>query len=362
MRIMQLLPTVSFGDAVGNDTLAIRDLIAGLGVETGIYAENIDRRLPEGTARPVADLPALGENDLLIYHASTGTQLNYRLPEFGGRKMMIYHNVTPPDFFRGYSDTAVMLTETGQAGFRFLSDKVAYCVADSDFNRQDLRKMGYTCPIDVCPILIPFEDYDQAPDEEVLARYRGDGWTNLLFVGRLAPNKKQEDVIRAFYYYYRHYNPKSRLFLVGSDSGMEIYAKRLRRYAEKLGLHERVIFPGHISFRAILAYYRLADVFVSMSEHEGFCVPVVEAMYFGKPVVAYRAAAVPETLGRAGLLLDTKAPETAAAAIDRILRDGALREALAAEREKKLREYRYDQVSARMTACIRKMMDTETKA
>lgn len=362
MRIIQALPTLAFGDAVGNDALAIRDMIAEMGYETDIYAENIDRRLPEGSAKPVAAMPLLKPEDILIYHGSTGTKMNDDLPGYGGKKMMIYHNVTPPEFFLGYSDAAVELTERGLAGFRALKDQFDYCVGVSEFDRQDLLKMGYTCDTDVCPIVIPFSDYDREPDPEVIGRYRGDGWVNLLFVGRLAPNKKQEDVIRAFHRYHRYYNPKSRLFLVGSDSGMEVYSGRLRRYAEMLGIGERVIFPGHISFRAILAYYRLADVFVCMSEHEGFGVPIVEAMYFGKPIVAYRAAAVPETLGKAGLLLDSKEPELAAAAIDRILRDEALRGYFEKERNKKLQEYRYESVKKRMTACIEKMLRMPEKS
>ena len=215
MQIIQMLTTIAFGDAVSNDTLAIRDIIREMGYETGIYAEHIDERLPTGTARVVTELPRLDKDDVIIYHASTGTQLNFDLPKLPGRKLMIYHNITPAEFFEGYSPEAVRLTQFGYDGIRYLADKVGYCIAVSDYNRQDLRAMGYSCPIDVCPILIPFEDYDQAPDPKIIRRYENDGWTNLLFVGRLAPNKKQEDVIRAFYCYQRDYNPKSRLFLVG---------------------------------------------------------------------------------------------------------------------------------------------------
>ena len=159
--------------------------------------------------------------------------------------------------------------------------------------------MGYTCPIDVCPILIPFSDYEKEPDRRVLRRYKGDGKTNLLFVGRIAPNKKQENVIRAFYFYHKYYSPDSRLFLVGSWSGMESYYERLCDYVKALGIAEHVVFTGHIRFDEILAYYHLADVFLCMSEHEGFCVPLVEAMYFHVPIVAYSCAAVPDTLEEA---------------------------------------------------------------
>ena len=148
--------------------------------------------------------------------------------------------------------------------------------------------MGYTCPIDVLPILIPFDDYAKTPSQQVIDRY-SDGYTNLIFTGRIAPNKRQEDVIRAFYDYKKFYNPKSRLILVGGHNGMERYYHRLKSYINALEL-EDVVFPGHIKFDEILAYYKIADVFLCQSEHEGFCVPLVEAMYFDVPVVFAKKA------------------------------------------------------------------------
>ena len=176
-------------------------------------------------------------------------------------------------------------------------------------------------------------------------------------MGRIAPNKRQEDIIRAFRYYHRNCNPKSRLFLVGSDTGMERYRNQLDNYISALGLQDAVIFPGHISFAAILAYYRLADVFVCMSDHEGFCVPLVEAMYFDVPIIAYAAAAVPETLGNGGLLLDSSEPETAAAAVDRILTDEPLREALRAGQKEKLKDFSYDRVKERIMGYLKPYLE-----
>ena len=354
MRIIQLLASMSFGDAVSNDAAAIRQVLEEMGHETVIYASHIDPRLAEGTAIHRKKMKDLRPEDLVIFHGSTGDPISRVIPDFPGRKTMIYHNITPARFFRGYSRDAEELTTRGYLQIRGLAGEFHYCIADSDYNRRDLLKMGYQCEIDVCPIMIPFEDYNREPDPDVMARYQDDGWTNLLFVGRIAPNKKQEDIIRAFYAYHRNCNPKSRLFLVGSDAGMEAYRNQLENYIYALGLQDTVIFPGHISFPAILAYYRLADVFVCMSEHEGFCVPLVEAMHFGVPIVAFRAAAVPETLGKGGLLLDSKNPAVAAAAIDRIVRDGGLREQLAAEQQRKLREYSNENVRQQLIRCLEK--------
>lgn len=355
MKIIQLLPTMAFGDAIGNDTLAIRDFIREKGYETAIYAEGIDPRLPAGTALPWDRMPTLERDDILLYHASTGTPLNIRLLSYGGKKVMIYHNVTPPRYFSGYSPTAQDNCRWGELQIGYIARYVDYCIADSEYNKQQLLAMGCQCPIEVCPILIPFEDYEKAPDEKLLQKYRGDGWTNLLFVGRIAPNKCQQDVIQAFYVYQKRYNPKSRLFLVGNGTG-EKYQQQLADYAQQLGIADKVIFPGHIKFNAILAYYQLADVFVCMSEHEGFCVPIVEAMHFRKPIVAYASTAIPETLGRGGLLLDSKDPELAAGAINRVLEDSNLKKYLLSRQEEELKRFQYEAVKERFWECMQRML------
>ena len=352
MRAIQLLPTISFGDAVGNDALAIDRALRNMGFKTAIYAENIDKRLPRGTARPYDRFPKLAGSDILLYHASTGTRINYELPDLGGRKLMIYHNITPPEFFRPYSLAAEKLCRSGYEGLRYLADKVEYVIADSRFNRQELEKMGFGCTIDVCPVLIPFDDYQKAPNRELIQKYTSDGYTNLLFLGRIAPNKKQEDVILSYAYYKRYLNPRSRLFLVGSWSGMEAYYERLQRYVKSLQL-EDVVFTGSVPFADILAYYQIADCFLCLSEHEGFCVPLVEAMVFDIPIVAYDCCAVAETLGGGGLLLPEKEAKQTAAAIHRILTDPHLRETIHEAQQRRLSELRYDKVMSRFEQLLK---------
>ena len=356
MRVIQVLPALYFGDAIGNTTLAIRDILREEGYETAIYTEEMGPRM-DAEALDIRELPVLAADDVLIYHGSVGTDLNFKLPEYGGRQMMIYHNITPPRFFRRYSRDTERNVRYGYDGIRYLADKMEYCVAVSDYNRQELRRMGYTCPIDVCPIIIPFADYDREPDAEVLARYRGDGKKNWMFLGRVSPNKKAEDVIRAFACYKRDYEPESRLFLIGRTGGVKLYDKALENYIRLLGVEDSVIMPGHVTFAEILAYYHLADVFVCMSEHEGFCVPLVEAMYFGIPIAAFRSSAIPDTLGKGGLLLPEKDPAVAAAAVNRLLTDEALRQELRKGQEEKLKEYAYETVRARFLECLKHMTE-----
>lgn len=352
MRIFQIVPSIAYGDAIGNDTLAIHKILSDSGYKTGIYADGIDPRLPKKTAFPVSCLPRLTSDDIIIYHGATGSDLNYTVPTYGGRKLMIYHNITPPHFFAPYSSSIKRDLDNGLCGIRYLSDKVDYCIADSDFNKQDLLQMGYTCPIDVCPILIPFSDYDKTPSKSVINRYRSDNVTNLLFVGRFAPNKKQEDVIAAFYYYHKHYNNNSRLFLVGSSNVTPLYYEHLCRYIKELGLEQSVIIPGHIKFEELLAYYSIADAFVCMSEHEGFCVPLVEAMYFNVPIVAYRSTAIPYTMGNQGLLLESKEPEYVAAVIDRLITDATLRNHIVQLQRNILQEYEYANVRKKFVSLL----------
>jgi len=355
MRVFQVLPVLAYGDAIGNDTLAIQDVVRGMGIETGIYyTDHMDGRMPEGTASPVSRMTEVNDDDILIYHECTADPFIYQLPGYKGKKVMVYHNITPSEFFHLYNPETEKIQKKAREGLRFLADKVDYCIADSAYNRQELLDAGYRCPIDVCPIVIPFGDYDQAPDRFVINQMRRGKVTNLLFVGRISPNKKQEDIIRGFYDYQRRYNPRSRLVLIGSDRGMGAYSAALKNHIRQLGIEKKVLFPGHISFSKILAYYRTADIFVCMSEHEGFCVPLLEAMHFGIPIAAYRSTAIPDTLGGGGLLLESKKPEYVSAAIHRILTDQPLRNHLAGEQKRVLSRFSHEETIGTMAACVKR--------
>lgn len=343
MKVLQILPTMGMGDAIGNDVQALSKVLRDMGFQTGIYAETIDRRLPEGTAQPLEKLPRLSGEDVLIYHKSTGSDISFQLEQYACRKLMIFHNITPPRYFKGYNDRLAEISEYGMRGLCHLADKVDACMAVSSYNAQVLRELNYQCPMYIRPILIPFSDYAKEPDREVMEHYQDDGYTNLVFVGRIAPNKKQEDVIRAFYCYQKYCNPKSRLFLVGSYTGMEKYYHRLRRYVGALEL-DHVVFTGHIPFSQILAYYHLADLFLCMSDHEGFCVPLVEAMYFGIPIVAYDSSAIGDTLGGSGILLSNNDPMEAALIVDKILRDPDMRREIVAGQRRRQQAFAYGEI------------------
>ncbi len=357
MKIVQLLPELKYGDAVGNDAVAVCKVIADMGYETGIYAEKIDKRLV-GPYYHVSKLPRLSDEDILIFNHCTVTDLSYKIPELGGKKVMIYHNITPPEFFEPYNREIAALVSRGYEQTRFLRDKIDYIIADSEYNLADLRDMGYKCKGVVRPILIQFPDYESEPDAEIIKKYKNDGYKNIVFVGRVAPNKKHEDMIAAFAYYKKHIDKKARLILVGADGGVGNYRELLEKYVEALGVTD-VVFTGHTSFASMLAYYKIADVYLSLSEHEGFCVPLVEAMYFGVPIVAYDSSAVASTLGGSGMLVDDKSPVLVAHVIDRVLKDERLAEHVVSTQKKRLQDFSYDTVKKQLEKIILGIINNE---
>lgn len=354
MRIIQIVPSISYGDGVSNDCIAIKRALIERGYETQIYAESISPKVESETALLLDKMPPFQDEDIVILHLASGHHLNFDLAKMNGKKVIRYHNITPPHFFAGYDRNSQYACSFGYEGVRYLADKVDYVIAVSEYNKQDLRRMGYTCDVDVMPILIPFDDYKQKPDENTIQEY-SDGKTNVVFTGRVVPNKKQEDVIRAFHLYKKHYDQEARLFLVGSYKGMEKYCERLQGYVQKLGTQD-VCFTGHIPFDQILAYYTLADVFVCMSEHEGFCIPLLEAMYFQTPILAYESSAIAGTLGGTGVLLPEKDPALAAGWMNRLVKDEMLREDVIEKQNRHLEDFTYETIKNKLYECMDKVI------
>lgn len=359
MKVYQIVSNLAYGDGVGNDILAIDALLKREGYSTGVFALVVDDRISGDIARPYQEMPRLQEDDIVILHLAVGSEMNVWFKEYRCHKIVCYHNITPASFFEPYSRESAAACREGLREIRELCRTPEYGIADSRYNKNDLIRYGYQMEIDVVPVLIPFEDYSREPDQKVLDSYK-DGLTNILFTGRIVPNKKQEDVIQAFYYYQKYYNPDSRLFLVGSYRGMEAYYQRLKQYADRLGVRN-VVFTGHISFSGILAYYHLADVFLCMSEHEGFCIPLVEAMYFNIPVVACDYAAVGDTLGESGILLREKDTMLAAGCVNEIVTNKFLREQIVEGQNRRLREFSPDVVEKKFMDCLKKFISKKVK-
>lgn len=358
MRIFQLLPTFSVGDAIGNEVLVINQMLLRHGYETYIVAANVsvrNGRKINSKVKTISHAEEFCENDIIIYHFSIGHPMNQMLIHCRGKKILRYHNITPPEFFKGYDWISY---ENCRAGYKQLMDikeKIDVCIADSEYNAEDLRKAGYKCPIQVLPIVLSMKEYSQRPAWKTFKRYR-DNWTNILFTGRVVPNKKHEDVIDVFYYYKKYINDNSRLIFAGNFDSDGLYYKDLCRYIERLKLQD-VIFTGYLDFKELAACYHLADLFLCMSQHEGFCVPLVEAMIYGIPIIARSQTAVKETMGQAGILLEDADPKLIAELVEMVLMDNGLRTKIIQSEQERLKYFDENRIKKRFLQYIQDLME-----
>ncbi len=323
MKIHQVLATLGYGDAIGHEVLGIQRVLRGAGYQSEIFVETADYRL-EPLTRDYREL--IDHSDpanLILHHFSLGSKASrtaYALPD---RMALIYHNITPPEYFVGVHRTLARQCFRGRRELQAYRDRCDLALGDSEFNRQDLESLGFPRTA-VLPVVPDFSHLDREPNW-LLAQDFDDDWTNVLFVGRVIANKKIEDVIRFFHTYQTFYNPRSRLLIVGAQSGFERYLASLHQLVATLGA-KHVHFIGHVSDAELVAFYECADLFLCASEHEGFCVPLVESFYKQVPVLAYAATAVPATMDGAGVLFDDKDPVHVATLMDAILSDAALQE------------------------------------
>ncbi len=326
MRIDQWVPALHRGDAIGDSARLMRDAFRSWGHQADVYALELDEDL-RGDGRSWSEWKAGAPSDAVILHYALPSPLTQALQAHRGRRALIHHNITPPEFFEGYDDEMVRICRIGREELVTLRDHVDLALGDSEFNREDLEAAGFA-RTGVLPIYLDFARYAEEPGS-VLARDLADGRTNVLFVGRLVPNKRHDDLIRMAAYWKRHIAPDLRLVLVGKPPRRRGYFDALQALAAELGFTPwEVVFTGHLEHRDLLACYRAAHVFVSMSEHEGFGVPLVESMLMEVPVLAYRAGAVPGTLGRAGVLFDEKQFDEVAEMAWRLAAAGPLRAAV----------------------------------
>ncbi|HEU4833345.1 MAG TPA: glycosyltransferase family 4 protein [Pyrinomonadaceae bacterium] len=322
MRVAIVTPTLTTADAVSNDVLGEADALKRNGHKVKIFTD-LTR------IRKFLKTPA----DILIYHHSRGWYPGVQLVrELQCRRVIRYHNVTPAEFFAGFNRTDQDLCERGRNELNELA--AAQCdlyLSASSFSMSEMIAAG----ADPAKSLVvpPFHGIDRlltiAADQDTLKTYSGD-MINILTVGRVVPHKNLHHLIEVFAHYHYDYNRNSRLIIVGKGGeGFNTYAKLLHRVVQKLELTNAVVFTGGVSDEVLKAYYLVASAFVTVSEHEGFCVPLVEAMSMKLPITAYAAAAIPETLGNAGIVWTERNSLLLAESIDRLVRDSAVRKALA---------------------------------
>jgi glycosyltransferase involved in cell wall biosynthesis len=321
--VHQVLATLGYGDAIGHEVLGIQRVLRAAGYDSEIFVETADPRLEDLTYDYRDLVDASRPDNLLLHHFSIGSRASrvaFALPD---RMALIYHNITPPEYFVGVHDKLVELCWKGRRELGAYVERCDLALGDSEFNRAELEGLGFP-RTGVLPVVPDFSHLDAAPDFHVAGAF-DDEWTNLLFVGRMIPNKRIENVIRIFHAYRTRINPRSRLLLVGSYGGFEKYLAMLQGMIGELGTPD-VHFAGHVSNEELAAYYQVADLFLCASEHEGFCVPLVEAFHMRVPVLAYAASAVPATLDGGGVLYEDRDPGHIALLADAVLSDHALQE------------------------------------
>ena len=325
IRIHQVLATLGYGDAIGHEVLGIQRVLRAAGYESEIFVETADHRL-EPQTRDYRELIDVSHPDnLLLHHFSLGSRASRTAFALPDRMALIYHNITPPEYFVGVHRTLARQCFRGRRELRAYATRCDLALGDSEFNRQDLEVLGFPRTA-VLPVVPDFSHLDQTPNRIVADQF-DDDWTNIMFVGRVIANKKIEDVIRFFHAYHTTFNPRSRLLVVGAHSGFERYLASLHQLVATFG-QSHVHFVGHVSDEELVAFYDIADLFLCASEHEGFCVPLVEAFYKEIPVLAYAATAVPATMDGAGVLYDDKDPATVAPLMDTILSDRDVQDAI----------------------------------
>jgi glycosyltransferase involved in cell wall biosynthesis len=303
MEISQFVSGFMDGDAISNYAVELQKVIASWGVTSRIYG--IGRHVRTIVPDRCLDVRRYQSHpdNIAIFHFSVGSEMTDFFKQLPEKKVLIYHNITPAKYFHALSEERAMVLRQGRKQLLELANVPDLSLAVSGYNAEELKEAGFRNP-QVFPLLLNVEDLKTKPREKVLRQYKKAG-NNVVFVGRVAPNKKIDDVILAFYYFKKYCDTASKLMIVGAYAGMDLYLAYLRALTIELDLQD-VFFTNHIAQYDLVAYYRLADVFLCMSEHEGFCIPLLEAMYFDVPVIAYNAAGVPGTLGGAGVLVSKK--------------------------------------------------------
>lgn len=351
--IHQFVPVLAARDAIGRHVFAAQALLRDAGFASEIYADELR---PEviGRARERSTYKGGPPGRTWhLYHCSTGSAMGPDLVERHEPVVLDYHNITPAELFEKWEpwvggQMALARKQLAQVAPRALAG-----LADSSFNANELHAFG--CQrTEVAPILLDLAEFDEPPDRPTLDRLltRKDvGGADWLFVGRIAPNKAQHELVLALAAYRATIDPAARLWLVGSASS-HLYLTRLGALVDDLGLRDAVTMVGSASEAELRAYYAAADVFVCASDHEGFCAPIVEAMYVGVPVIAYHAGAVPETLGPGGLLISDKRPLDVAEVVARVLLDGDCRTTLIEAGHLRAADFAFEHTSRRFLDAV----------
>ena len=337
MIINQWVPAAHKGDAIGDSARRMRGLLRRMGHASEIYALTIDDEL-KGDVRPFAD-PAAPDGDLTIFHFALPSPMTDAFGRLPRGRVLLYHNVTPASYFAPYDPALFRLASIARQELSTLVDRVDLALGVSEYNRLELEATGFAST-GVLPLAVDLSRVTQPTRRPALEKILDDDFVNFLFVGRIAPNKKIEDHIRLAEHYKRYVDAYYRFIFVGRYDAVPRYYATIRSLmSEYRLLNARFVFTGPVPDEDLAVYYRHAAVYISLSEHEGFCAPLLEAMATDVPILAYSAAAVPETLGGAGVQFAPKDMEYAAELLGALAFDDDLRAQVIAGQRRRLSDF-----------------------
>jgi glycosyltransferase involved in cell wall biosynthesis len=352
MTVEQFLPSLHYGDAVGNSALALHRFLLSRGVGSRVIAMNSDASVKDQAI--MFSNYRLDPDAIKILRFAIPSPLTDFFLGLNGKKVLIYHNITPSRFFVGYSDSLVRITTAGREQLKKLNRCFDMSIGDSTYNSEELRELGFS-NVRVFPLLVNLDDYNHEYSQAYADLLKNER-KNIMFAGRISPNKKIEDLIKVVFFYKKYISPAVRLIVAGNTSSLPRYYLAVQDLASRFHLTvEDVFFTGHLPMDEFLAVYRLADVFLSMSEHEGFCLPLLESCYFQVPVVAFDAAAVAETLDGAGILFRDKESARVAGLIEQVLEKDSLRRRLKTLATERIGRYRLQADPEILLAMLRQL-------
>lgn len=346
MRIVQVLDALDFGDGVSKDVINKYCLLNEMGYTTEIYSQWVHEKV-EKYRKDIKELK-LNKNDVLIHHFSGQCHSLDKILSQNCKKVLVYHNITPQKFFE--TDNNSEHCSIGESQLQQIHEKYDYFLADSQFNAECLYDLGVNKKVDVLPILIDFKDFDTYIKNKMLSKKE----KLFLFVGRVAENKKHEDIIDIFDYYYSNINVNSKLVFVGNTEYSKEYYSYLLNKISRLKSNKNILFTGKVDDSVVNDYYANADVFICMSEHEGFCIPLLESMYCGVPTIAYDSSAIKNTMGDSGILVYKKDAEKIAKLIHVILENGAVKKSIIENQLKWVNTFKKENIRNEMSRLIKK--------
>jgi glycosyltransferase involved in cell wall biosynthesis len=350
MIVNQWVPAAHKGDAIGDSARRVRDLARELGHESEIFALTIDDEL-RGDVREFAD-PAARHGDVTIFHFALPSSMTEAFAQLPHGRVLQYHNITPAHFFAPYEPNIFRLLAMGRQELATLAGRTDVALGDSEYNRRELEAMGFGNTA-VFPIAVDLERIRHAARRPALENVLSDGLVNFLFVGRIVPNKKIEDYIKLAEHYKRYVDIEYRFIFVGRTDGVPRYYNTIRALLAEFRMPpDRFWFTGPVPEEELATFYRHADAYVSLSEHEGFCVPLLEAMAADVPVLAYGSTAVPDTLGGAGLCFTPKDLELAAELLGELAYNNDLRARIIAGQRRRLEDFGDARLRREITALL----------